>query len=150
MAWGFRPHLTVAECVVFTDTFVWVSSWRRKPFSAVMSLNILVSVIRTALHLIVSFVSIGWCAYFDDSSVSRWKKSDWCLRPWFCTVRLYWAWDNLGEWDEFCYESYLWYRIDYSTFWPVVQRTTTVPRMPPLVWWKILLNVVVCVMICKE
>ena len=25
------------------------------------------------------------------------------FRPRFCIVRLYWAWDNLGEWDEFCY-----------------------------------------------
>ena len=28
-----------------------------------------------------------------------------CFRPRFCTVRLYWVGDNLGEWDEFCYES---------------------------------------------
>ena len=27
----------------------------------------------------------------------------WCFRQWFCTARLYWAGNNLGEWDEFCY-----------------------------------------------
>ena len=28
------------------------------------------------------------------------KWNDWCFRPRFCTVRLYWAWENLGEWDN--------------------------------------------------
>ena len=46
-------------------------------------------------------------------------------------LRLYWAGDNLGEWDEFCYESWPWCRIDRSTFWPAVQRATTVKRIPP-------------------
>ena len=80
----------------------------------------------------------------------------WCFRPRFCTVRLYWAgdnlgewvsgwlvflghdsalrlyWagDNLGEWDEFCYVSGPLRRIDHSTCRPAVQRATTVPRMP--------------------
>ena len=44
---------------------------------------------------------------------------------------LYCAGDNLGEYDEFCYESCPWCRIDRSTFWPAVQRATTVPRTPP-------------------
>ena len=47
-------------------------------------------------------------------------------------LRLDWAGDNLCEWDEFCYESCTWHRIDRSACWPVVQRATTVPRMPPL------------------
>ena len=33
-------------------------------------------------------------------------------------LRLNWAGDNLGEWEEFCYES--WRRIDPSTCWPAV------------------------------
>ena len=58
---------------------------------------------------------------------------DWCFRPRFCTVSLYSAGDNLGEWDVFCYESCPWRRIDHLTCWPVVQHatTSTVPRMPP-------------------
>ena len=47
-------------------------------------------------------------------------------------LRLYWAGDKLGEYDEFCYESYPWRRIDRSTCWPAVLRTIE-PRMPP-VW----------------
>ena len=43
-------------------------------------------------------------------------------------LRLYWAEDNLGECDEFCYES--WRSIDRSTCWPAVQHATTVSRMP--------------------
>ena len=31
------------------------------------------------------------------------KGNEWCFRPRFCTVRLYWAGDNLGECNEFCY-----------------------------------------------
>ena len=53
------------------------------------------------------------------------------FRPRFCTVRLYWAGNNLGESDEFCYDSCPWRRIDRSHCWPVVQHATTVPRMPP-------------------
>ena len=72
------------------------------------------------------------------------KWNDWCFSPRFCTVRLNWAGDNLGEWHEFCYEPCPWYRIDRSTCWPAVQRATTVPRMPPrvicckynqILWW---------------
>ena len=40
-------------------------------------------------------------------------------------LRLYWARDNLGEWDEFCYESCPWPRINRSTCWPAVQHCTT-------------------------
>ena len=47
-------------------------------------------------------------------------------------LRLYWAGDNLGAWNEFCYESCPWCRFDHSTCWLVVQRATTVPWMPPL------------------
>ena len=47
-------------------------------------------------------------------------------------VGLYWVGDNLGEWDEFCYESFPWRRIDRATCWPVVQRGTTVPRDDPM------------------
>ena len=49
-------------------------------------------------------------------------------------LRLYWAGENLDEWDEFCYESCPWRRIDHSTCWPAVQRATTVPWMPPYLW----------------
>ena len=61
----------------------------------------------------------------------NWKWNEWCFRPQFCTARLYWVGDNLGEWDKFCYESCPWRRIDHSTCWPAVQRATIVPRMPP-------------------
>ena len=37
--------------------------------------------------------------------------NDWCFRPRFCNVKLYWAGDNLGERDEFCYEWCPWCRI---------------------------------------
>ena len=57
--------------------------------------------------------------------------NEWCFRPRFCTVRLYWAGDNLGEWDEFCYEPCPWCRIKRSTCWSAVHRATTVPRMLP-------------------
>ena len=71
---------------------------------------------------------------------SIWKYIDWCCRPqmnvWcfrtrLCTVRLYWARDNLGEWGVFCDESHPWHRIDRSTCWPAVQRATTVHRCLP-------------------
>ena len=42
--------------------------------------------------------------------------NNWCFRPRFCTVKLYWAGGNL-RW--FCYESCPW---AVSTCWPVVQR----------------------------
>ena len=48
-------------------------------------------------------------------------------------LRLYWAGDNLGKWDEFCHESCPWHRIDRSTCWPAVLCATTVPQMPPLI-----------------
>ena len=66
---------------------------------------------------------------------STWKHmNDWCLRPRFCTVKAILAGDNLGEFDEFCYEPCPWSRTDRSTCWPAVQRATTVSRMPPT--WK--------------
>ena len=48
---------------------------------------------------------------------------------------------NLGEWDEFCYESCSWWKIDCLTCWPAVQRATTVLQMPPQTqtWMKIFL-----------
>ena len=60
------------------------------------------------------------------------RTTEWCFRPRFCTVRLYWTGDDPGEWDEFCYEACHWRKIDRSTCWPGVQRATTVPRMSPL------------------
>ena len=47
-------------------------------------------------------------------------------------VRLCITGDNMGYWDEFCYESCSWCRIDRLTCSPVVQCATTVPRVPPL------------------
>ena len=57
-----------------------------------------------------------FCQYMND---------EWCFRPWFCTVRLYWVQYNLGKWDEFYYESCPWHRITHSTCWPAVQHTIT-------------------------
>ena len=59
-------------------------------------------------------------------------KNEWYFRPRLCTARLNWAGDILGEWDEVCYESCPWRRIDRSSCCKAVQRATTVPRMPPL------------------
>ena len=50
------------------------------------------------------------------------KWNDWCFRPRLCAVKLIWAGDNLGEWDEFCYELCPLRRIDHLTCWPAVQR----------------------------
>ena len=58
--------------------------------------------------------------------------NDWCLRPRLCTVRPHWTGDNLGIRDEFRYESCPWRTIDCMTYWPAVQRATTVSRMPPI------------------
>ena len=44
--------------------------------------------------------------------------------------RLYWDGDNRGKWDEFCYESCPWSRINLLTCWAAVQRATTVPGCP--------------------
>ena len=41
-----------------------------------------------------------------DTKHQQMKWNDWCFRLRFCTVRLYWAEDNLGWWDEFCYALY--------------------------------------------
>ena len=54
----------------------------------------------------------------------KWNKMIGVFRPWLCTVKLYWAGDNLGE---CCYEFCTWHRIDRLTCWPVVQLATTVP-----------------------
>ena len=43
---------------------------------------------------------------------------------------IYWAEENLGEWDECCYETCPWCRIDHSTCWPAVHHATTELRMP--------------------
>ena len=54
------------------------------------------------------------------------------LEQWFCVVRLSWAGNNLQFEMHLYYELCPWYRIDRSTYWPAVQRATTVPRMPQL------------------
>ena len=60
------------------------------------------------------------------------RMNDWCWgHDSALLIRIYWAGDNLCEWDEFCYESCNWRRIDRSTCWPAVLRATTVPRMLP-------------------
>ena len=43
------------------------------------------------------FTEWVWMA-FIFAEWNEWM-NDWCYRPRFCTVRLYWAGDNLGEWD---------------------------------------------------
>ena len=76
----------------------------------------------------ISKLSIYRCVYANDWAIKI--SNDWCFRPRFCIARLYWAGD-LYEWDEFCCESCPWRRIDRSTYWPSVQRST-VPRLPPI------------------
>ena len=90
-------------------------------FHLLMDMAILVAQICTVKHQLCVLNHIE-CSYLLN---------EWCFKPRFCTVNLHCAGDNLGEWDEFCYESCSWGRIDRSTCWPVVQRATTVPRMPP-------------------
>ena len=50
--------------------------------------------------------------------------NEWCFRPRFCTVRLYWTGDNLGWWDEFYDESYPWCK---SIARPVDQQSSSLP-----------------------
>ena len=50
----------------------------------------------------------------------------------FCVVRLYWAGDKLGKWNEFGYESFSRCMIDCSTSWPAVHHATTVLSDAPL------------------
>ena len=61
--------------------------------------------------------SLGYWNFFASSLLLYLKflmsftmewMNEWCFKPWLCTVRLNWARDNLGEWDEFCYESCPW------------------------------------------
>ena len=87
------------------------------------------------------------CIFFIFANYEKFYErkwiNDWCFRPWFCAVRLYWAghnlsynknewmigvlghdfallrlyWagDNLGKWDEFCYESCPWHCLWFKT-----------------------------------
>ena len=61
----------------------------------------------TMYNSFYEFIVIIWCllrcsTFYYDTVRIKWN--DWCFRPQPCTVRLYWAGHNLGEWDEFCYE----------------------------------------------
>ena len=82
---------------------------------------------------------------YTTACVLLYKWYDGCFKPRCCTVRLYWAKDNLGYRDEFWYESCPRFRMDHLTCWPAVQRTTSVPRLHSkingrrgwfLFWWK--------------
>ena len=55
------------------------------------------------LHLVTT-VCLSTKSHITDTRVLLWI-NDSCFRPRFCTVRLYWAGDNLASWDEICYES---------------------------------------------
>ena len=85
------------------------------------------------------------CQYFKDLSVPIYTSKTSIHSPWFiqyhlfnmdsavphfCMVRVYWAGDNLGKWDEFWYETCPRCMINHSTCWSAVQWTTTVPRLP--------------------
>ena len=84
---------------------------------------------------------IGWCNTKKPLKIiSPTNKMKLSFRPWFCTVRLYWTWDNLGLWDEFLYESCPKCRFNHSTCWPAVQCTTIMLRLPLYTliryrWW---------------
>ena len=52
--------------------------------------------------------------------------NEWCFRSHFCTVRLYWAGVKLGKWDEFCHETCPRCKIDQTTYWSAVKRSTTI------------------------
>ena len=100
------------------------------PFVQLMIVNILIifQLQFYLYHLYFFFTTL-------KSSITQQERNiwnEWCSMQRIWTVWLYWAGKNLGKWDEFCFESCPWYRIDLSTCWPAVQRATTVPRMPPL------------------
>ena len=79
---------------------------------------IVVLIIRTfsgeLIILVNGFPSViqFWCRYsvFTHGEgmiihMSKWNES--CVRPWSCTVRLYWAGDNQGLWDSIGYTTYI-------------------------------------------
>ena len=58
--------------------------------------------------------------------------NEWCVRPRFCIVRLYWVDGQPGLMRWILTWIMPWCRIDRLTCWPAVQRTTTVPWTPTL------------------
>ena len=76
-------------------------------------------------------VCLWLCIYRTICLLGNEWMNEWYFRVLFCILRLYKAVNNLGQWDEFYYESCNWCRINCSTCWPAVQQATTVPRMPP-------------------
>ena len=86
------------------------------------------------LLIFLTSLSLSWSTYLSLSLRNEMKGVLGHDSP---LVMLYWARDNLGEWDEFCYISCPWCRINCSTCWPTFQHATTVPRMPPTCFsWK--------------
>ena len=61
--------------------------------------------------------------------------NEWCFRSRLYTVRIIWAVDHLGKWDEFWYESCPRCRRYCLACWSAVQFATTVPRLPSVVLW---------------
>ena len=64
---------------------------------------------------------------FNPLSHSHLPKNEWMIGVLghnSALVRLYWAGDNLGEWDEFCYEPS---PGAGSIAWPVAQQSSAVP-----------------------
>ena len=64
-------------------------------------------------------------------------------QPIFCTVRLYWAWDNFGFKMIFLYESCPRCRIDHSSCWSAVQYVKIVPWLPRV--WYVTKRMQICV-----
>ena len=106
---AYKYWYTVIYCVVYT---LW------KPWCNDVKDCISIYIIQQAFKLynkwfaeLAGFNNLEW----SHAYIQKWN--DWCFRPQFRTVRLYWAGDNLRKWDEYCYESCPWRRIDCLTCW---------------------------------
>ena len=75
---------------------------------------------RKWLERVIYTTILHYCAILDKGHPGLMRWNEWCLRPRFCTVRLYWSGDNLGC-DEYWYESCPACRGNHSTCWPAVR-----------------------------
>ena len=69
------------------------------PFPSIHPYKVLFPPTNHSVYLFISYVSIV-CLYYIFH-IMKWN--DWCFKPWCCTVRLYWAGDNLGKYCTLCF-----------------------------------------------
>ena len=131
----------------------YIKIWSTLPYYIIYKLSAYPRIRKTLLNYIFSTQNLYaifmiylttqcWCFYnthpFWHLAYLRYQTCWYRLSEWMkgvlghdsALLKLYWAGDNQGEWDDFCYESCPWSRIDRSTCWSAVQCATTVPRMP--------------------